>query len=128
MQNRKRRIPGRKPVNQTPPSADQRAKPGRATIKPGQHVSRSEWERIFGPETERQAKFREALEKQRASREAGGDLAASGAAIHGENKGAGRRLYGSPHRGVWDDGLGCQIYGRSDRARKARELGLRPAR
>lgn len=49
-------------------------------------------------------------------------------AIHGENKGAGRRMYGSPHQGKIDWGLRCRVYGRSDRNRKmakrARLMGM----
>jgi hypothetical protein len=84
-------------------------------------VPAENWERAFGrwtPETFRAAKAELA---QRRSAERGARVPGGGApAVHGDNKGAGRRLY----RG-FDYGLGCRVEGRADRRRTMQALGLR---
>ena len=89
-----------------------------------EEVKRSEWERIFGSEEARQKSFRAAIEAKKCQQMKKSYEQPLPMAVHGENKGAGRRLYGSPHKGIWDEGLGQRTYGRSDRARKLEAAGL----
>ncbi len=86
-------------------------------------VTRERWEQCFGewnPE-----RFRQAMEEQKKKKREAAARAAQGtsAAVHGDNKGAGRRLY----RG-FDWGLGAHVEGRSDRKQLMKEKGLREAR
>ena len=76
-------------------------------------IPRDRWEKAFGkqdPEKFRRAAQEQAEAKKAAARERATE--ALGAAVHGDNKGAGRRLY----RG-FDWGLGRHIDGKGDRRR-----------
>lgn len=113
--NRKRR--GRRQPLTRILSAQDRARRGAAAFD-FKDVSRDRWEQAFGPYDPE--KFRRALAEQRAGKAAVQRPRA--AAVHGDNKGAGRRLYNG-----FDFGLGEYIHGRSDRRRCMAEAGLREA-
>ena len=90
-------------------------------------IPRQTWEKVFGSEDDRQARFRAGLKDQKTKQ----DMAlspVSAPAIFGENKGAGRRMFGGTHRGVWDEGLGIKVYGRNHRNKLMKAAGLREAR
>jgi hypothetical protein len=113
-----RRAPVVRPAKRSLPEIRPKgARCRRATTFSFRDVPRERWEAIFGPESERVERFRAALARQKA---AGGERTPGPApAVHGDRKGAGRRLY----RG-FDFGLGRMIEGRADRRRAMEELHL----
>lgn len=104
-----------------------RAKVGRSSsrsvVVSFQDIPRDRWEKAFGkfdPE-----KFKRAVAAQKEERRTEERAAAQrpmAAAVHGDCKGAGRRLY----RG-FDWGLGKQIDGKGDRRRAMEAARLKPA-
>ena len=83
-------------------------------------VPRENWAKAFGDRTpeEQAAVFRRALEEQRARRQSV-EPRPRATAIHGDNKGMGRRL----HRG-FNPGLGCFIEGRTHERAMMAKLGV----
>jgi hypothetical protein len=95
----------------------------RAIVVSFRDIPRDRWEMAFGkhdPEKFRQAARAQADERKAESQERAGKSLP--AAVHGDNKGAGRRLY----RG-FDWGLGRHIDGKGDRRRAMDAAQLRPA-
>jgi len=105
----------------TLPSAETERKRQRSSTFTFKNVSNERWEKCFGKWTPEV--FRKAKEEQDRKKAEGQAQTAKSAAVHGDNKGAGRRMY----RG-FDWGLGRHIEGRSDRRQAMQELGLREAR
>lgn len=98
-----------------------RGKSNRCSIFTFNHISRERWNQSVGewsPE-----KWRAALEEQK--RRKGGNSGAEPmvAAVHGDNKGAGRRLYKG-----FNWGLGAYVESRSEEKRLMKQAGLQHAR
>jgi len=95
----------------------------RSVVVSFRDIPRDRWEQAFGkhdPEKFRQAARQQAEERKAEARERATE--ARGAAVHGDNKGMGRRMY----RG-FDWGLGRQIDGKGDRRRAMEAARLKPA-
>jgi hypothetical protein len=92
--------------------ADREAKPGGVKVFNFDMISRERWAQAFGdydPEKFRKA-FAEQEERKRQSL-AQSRKDAKGTAVHGDNKGAGRRMF----HNVFDWGLGQVVHSRSHR-------------
>lgn len=104
-------------------TAEDRKRTG-ATAVTFNEIPADRWERAFGKKSpeqlraEREAYRREQAEKKQHEAEVQGQAFA----VHGENKGAGRRLF---KPGTFDIGLGTVIRGRTHRNEIMRSLGLR---
>ena len=99
-------------------SADDRKRKAGVTFS-FENVSRKNWEKAFGPFDPN--KFRKAKAAQDAAKKQ--DFSAPlPAAVHGDNKRAGRRLYNG-----FDWGLGATVQGRSHHKRLMAERNLREA-
>lgn len=85
------------------------------------HVSRDRWAQAFGERTpeEQAAVFRQALAEQRARKERAEEPPRRGPAVHGDNKGPGRRLYQG-----FDFGLGVYVHGKAHKRAEMQRLGV----
>jgi hypothetical protein len=95
----------------------------RSVVVSFRDIPRDRWEQAFGKHDPE--KFRRAAREQAEARKAEAREVAErpqAAAVHGDNKGTGRRMY---HGFDW--GLGCQIDGKGDRRRKMDAAGLKAA-
>lgn len=87
------------------------------------NVPRERWEACFGkwtPEKFRKAKAEQEAARAQAAAEA--EARERSAAVFGENKGAGRRMF---KPGTFDWGLGSEIKGRTHRRELMKSMGLR---